>query len=134
MIDSSVFVLGAACSAKQVEEAQAAIAKAEAEKEALMAEAEASKAELARQIEEAKASLSAAEAEKVELAARTEALKREFELEASVALCTRTLGRIMRKSESRAFRAWVQFVLDIRVAEARCVFRGARGHEQAQRA
>ena len=115
------------CSAKQVEEAQAAIAKAEAEKEALVAEAEASKAELARQNEEWKASLSAAEAQKAEeLAARTEALKREFELEASVALCTRTLGRIMRKAESRAFRAWTQFVLDIRVAEGRCVDRKKR--------
>ena len=111
---------------KQVEEVQAAMSKAEAEKSELAVEAEARKAELAKQVEEARASLSTAEAEKVELAARTEALKREFELEASVALCTRTLGRIMRKAESRAFRAWTQFVLDIRVAEGRCVDRKKR--------
>ena len=102
------------------------MSKAEAEKSELAVEAEARKAELAKQVEEARASLSTAEAEKVELAARTEALKREFELEASVALCTRTLGRIMRKAESRAFRAWTQFVLDIRVAEGRCVDRKKR--------
>ena len=72
------------CSAKQVEEAQAAIAKAEAEKEALVAEAEASKAELARQNEEWKASLSAAEAQKAEeLAARTEALGPTKQMEGS---------------------------------------------------
>ena len=112
MIDSSVFVLGAACSAKQVEEAQAAIAKAEAEKEALVAEAEASKAELARQNEEWKASLSAAEAQKAEeLAARTEALKQEFELEAKKMLCMRTLKRIKNTEQNRAFRAWSQFWL-----------------------
>ena len=110
-----------------MEEAQAAIAKAEAEKEALVAEAEASKAELARQNEEWKASLSAAEAQKAEeLAARTEALKQEFELEAKKMLCMRTLKRIKNTEQNRAFRAWSQFVLDIRVAEGRCVDRKKR--------
>ena len=85
------------------------------QKAALEAEAEAQKAEQAKQVEEVQAAMSkAAEAEKAEL-------KREFEREASVALCTRTLGRIMKKSESRAFRAWSQFVLDAKVAEGRCV-------------
>ena len=49
-------------SAKQAEETQAAIAKAEAEKEALAAEAEANKAEMAKQLEDAKAAMAAAEA------------------------------------------------------------------------
>ena len=51
-----LFVIG---SAKQAEETQAAIAKAEAEKEALAAEAEANKAEMAKQLEDAKAAMAA---------------------------------------------------------------------------
>ena len=98
------------------------------QKAALEAEAEAQKAEQAKQVEEVQAAMSkAAEAEKAEL-------KREFEREASVALCTRTLGRIMKKSESRAFRAWSQFVLDAKVAEGRCVDKMSERFEDRKRA